>query len=80
MITSDRKRQSTAQGAAKMDGATTTRKYPSYTTADLEAFVASGQGNAVMVQEIADRKANVSVVKATPQLIGGNVQVKIGRM
>lgn len=63
-----------------MDGATTNRKYPSYTTAVLEAFVASGQGNPVMVQEIEDRKAGISVVKVTPQLIGGKVQVKIGRM
>ena len=63
-----------------MDGATTTRKYPSYTTADLEAFVASGQGNAVMVQEISDRKTHVSVIKATPQILGGKVQTKIGRM
>jgi hypothetical protein len=63
-----------------MDGATTTRKYPSYTTASLKAFVASGQGNSVMVQEIADREAGVSVIHPTPQLIGGKVQTKIGRM
>jgi hypothetical protein len=63
-----------------MDGATSTRKYPSYTTAQLEAFVASGQGNAVMVKEIADRKAGFSVIHATPQLHGGKVQIKIGRM
>jgi tRNA(Ile2) C34 agmatinyltransferase TiaS len=35
---------------------------------------------AVMVQEIADRKAHVSVIKATPQILGGKVQTKIGRM
>lgn len=46
----------------------------------LSWFVASGQGNAVMVQEIADRKAHVSVIKATPQILGGKVQTKIGRM
>ena len=63
-----------------MDGATTTRKYPSYTTKELEMFVASGQGSSVMVQEIADRKSNISVIRATPQLIGGKVQTKIGRM
>ena len=63
-----------------MDGATTTRKYPSYTTAALEAFVASGQGNSVMVQEIEDRKAGISVIHVTPQLQGGKVQTKIGRM
>jgi hypothetical protein len=63
-----------------MDGATSTRKYPSYTTADLEAFVACGQGNAIMVQEIADRKSRISVIHATPQLLGGKVQTKIGRM
>ena len=33
-----------------------------------------------MVQEIADRKARVSVIQATPQLLGGKVQIKIGRM
>lgn len=52
-----------------MDGAKTTRKYPAYTTAQLEAFVAAGNGNPSMVQEIADRKAGLSVVKIIPQLV-----------
>lgn len=57
-----------------------TRKYPSYTTAQLEAFVANGQGNDEMVKEIENRKAGVSKVAVTPQLIGGKVMNKIGRM
>ena len=56
------------------------RKYPSYTLADLEKFVAEGRGNAVMVQEIADRKSGKSIVKPTPQILGGKVQTRIGRM
>ena len=60
-----------------MDGATSTRKYPSYTTAQLESFVSDGDGNkdfrivdAAMIQEIADRKAGISKVKSIPQLTG----------
>lgn len=56
------------------------RKYPSYTLADLVNFVAAGQGNPIMVQEIADRKAGDSAIKLTPQLIGGKVITKVGRM
>ncbi len=37
------------------------RKYPGYTTAELEQFVAQGQGNPVMLQEITDRKAGRSL-------------------
>jgi hypothetical protein len=33
-----------------MDGATSTRKYPSYTTAQLESFVSAGDGDAVMIK------------------------------
>jgi hypothetical protein len=46
------------------------RAFPSYTTAQLEAFVASGRGNAAMVQEIADRKSGASQVRVIPQLRG----------
>jgi hypothetical protein len=63
-----------------MDGATSTRKYPSYTTAQLESFVSAGDGDAVMIKEIADRKAGSSVLRSIPQLIGGKVIIKIGRM
>lgn len=56
------------------------RKYPSYTLADLEKMVAEGRGNAVMEQEIADRKSGVSAVKTTPQILGGKAQVRLGRM
>lgn len=41
-----------------MDAASkSTRKYPSYTLAELESFVAAGRGNDVMIAEIAARKA-----------------------
>lgn len=59
------------------------RKYPSYTLADLEKFVAEGRGNPVMVQEIADRKSGVSKHAVTPQADWKNVKVTlpcIGRM
>jgi hypothetical protein len=62
------------------DSAMDARKYPSYTLADLERFVAEGKGNAVMIQEIADRKSGASQTKVTPQIIGGKAQVKVGRM
>jgi hypothetical protein len=56
------------------------RKYPSYTLADLEKFVAEGKGNPAMVQEIADRKSGASHTKVTPQILGGKAQTRIGRM
>ena len=52
-----------------MDGAVSTRKYPAYTTAQLEAAVAAGNGNEIMVREIADRKSGVSVVHSVPQIL-----------
>ena len=33
-----------------------------------------------MVEEIANRKAGISVAKVTPQILGGKAQVKLGRM
>lgn len=57
-----------------------TRKYPSYTTEELEAAVAAGRGNDVMIEEIARRKAGLSVPQVTPQIMGGKVVVKVGRM
>lgn len=56
------------------------RKYPSYTLAQLETFVAEGRGNDVMVQEISDRKAGTSAVLVVPQIEGGKSTVKVGRM
>lgn len=56
------------------------RKYPSYTLAQLEQFVAEGGGNPVMVQEIADRKSSRSTVTVVPQILGGKAQVKVGRL
>lgn len=63
-----------------MNSAHTTRKYPSYTLAQLEAFVAEGRGNPAMLQEIADRKAGRSVARVTPQIDGGIPMPVIGRM
>lgn len=64
-----------------MDGAhKSTRKYPGYTLAELEAAVAAGRGNDVMLKEIADRKAGISKPFETPQILGGKVQPKVGRM
>lgn len=56
------------------------RKYPSYSLAELEIFIANGEGTPVMIQEIADRKSGASQHKVTPQLIGGRVVTKVGRM
>lgn len=56
------------------------RKYPSYTLAELEAFVAEGRGNDVMVKEIADRKAGISTTFVVPQIEGGKPSPKVGRM
>jgi len=46
----------------------------------LESFVAEGRGNEVMEREIAARKSGASTHKVTPQILGGMVQSKIGRM
>lgn len=56
------------------------RKYPSYTLAELEKFVAEGRSTPVMIQEIANRKTGASAVLVTPQILGGIVQPRIGRM
>ena len=63
-----------------MDGAISTRKFPAYTTAQLEAAVAAGRGTEAMRQEIADRKAGISVARAVPQIMGGKVVTKVGRL
>jgi hypothetical protein len=65
-----------------MDAARSTRKFPSYTTEQLKSFVArDGEAaNPVMVQEIADREAGVSAPIFTPQIDGGTITVRIGRM
>ena len=52
-----------------MDGATSTRKFPAYTAAQLEAAVAAGKGTLAMRQEIADRKAGASVPLVVPQIV-----------
>jgi hypothetical protein len=63
-----------------MDNVRSTRKYPSYTLAQLETAVAEGRGNPVMIQEIADRKAGRSNVRVVPQIEGGRAQTKVGRL
>lgn len=57
-----------------------TRKYPAYTLAQLEGFVAEGKGTPVMVQEIADRKSGKSIHRPTPQVNGGVPAFRVGRM
>lgn len=44
-----------------MDSAIVGRKYQSYSTNELRAFVAQGRGNPVMVQEVADRESGKSL-------------------
>lgn len=68
------------RAALDMEKAMDARKFPSYTLADLEGFVASGKGSPEMVQEIADRKAGRSTTTVTPQILGGKVMTKVGRM
>ena len=63
-----------------MDANNTTRKYPSYTLAQLEQAVAEGNGNPVMLKEIEDRKAGRSVVRVVPQITGGTIYIKVGRL
>jgi hypothetical protein len=63
-----------------MDAAKSNRKYPSYTLAQLEAFVAEGHGNDVMVQEIVARKTGLSTALVVPQLDGGKAVAKVGRL
>jgi hypothetical protein len=66
-----------------MDAARSTRKFPSYSTKELKGFVAKAgdAANPVMVQEIADREAGVSVPVFAPQIKAGNIVInRIGRM
>ena len=64
-----------------MDGAIkTNRKYPAYSLAELEAKVAAGYGNAVMIEEIAARKAGVKFegkVFDLPDLVKGKLDAKV---
>jgi hypothetical protein len=70
-----------------MDGATvTTRKYPSYTTKQLESMVdiIKKTDDVVSLKAIQDeidrRKAGLSVVKPTPQIAGGKIVTRVGRL
>jgi hypothetical protein len=70
-----------------MDAGRTTRKYPSYTTAQLKAFVAEGvtefssaEKVADIAAEVARREAGISVHRPTPVVEGGFVIPRLGRM
>lgn len=70
-----------------MDAARSTRKYPSYTTAQLETFVAEGVTEfrsaakvADIAAEVAARKAGLSVHRPTPVSHGGITIPRLGRM
>lgn len=70
-----------------MDAARSTRKYPSYTTAQLETFVAEGvtefrsaEKVADIAAEVAARKAGLSVHRPTPVTHGGITIPRLGRM
>jgi hypothetical protein len=56
------------RGGSKAPKTNPARKFPSYTTKDLEKFVAEGRGTPEIVQEIADRKSGLSQVRVTPQI------------
>jgi hypothetical protein len=70
-----------------MDAGRTTRKYPSYTTAQLESFITEGvtefrsaEKVADIAAEVANRKVGASRQFAIPQIEGGQLVFKIGRM
>jgi len=70
-----------------MDAARSTRKYPSYTTAQLEETVAAGVTQYCSAEKIADiaaevdrRKAGLSVHRPTPVTHGGLTIPRLGRM
>lgn len=74
-----------------MDGAhVSKRMYPSYTTAQLEQMVerikATETGSdacmkvIAMQDEIERRRAGLSVARVTPQIMGGQVVTKVGRL
>lgn len=58
-----------------MDGAISTRKFPAYTTAQLESAVAAGRGTEAMREEIERRKSGESKATVIPQImrLGGQV-------
>ncbi len=60
------------------------RLYPSYTTKQLKEIVAVGNLSDDMTAqinaEIVAREAGISVVKVTPQIEGGKIQSRVGRL
>lgn len=66
-----------------MDTGRTNRKFPSYTLAELERMVgkvADPAVRATMQGEIDGRKAGTSVAFKVPQVEGGKVAIKVGRL
>lgn len=45
------------------------RRYPSYTTAELEKAIAAGRGTPAMEEEVAARKVGASKPRITPQIV-----------
>jgi hypothetical protein len=58
----------------------TSRAFPGYTLAQLEAMIASGSTDARIIAEITARKSGASSTFRVPQIEGGKAQVRIGRM
>lgn len=58
----------------------TARKFPGYTLAQLKASVEAGTANDAIIAEIAAREAGASVVYTVPQILGGKVSIRVGRM
>lgn len=56
------------------------RMYPSMTTTQLRQWVESGDATPLAMEELARRDSGESQVRVTPQIMGGKVQTKIGRM
>jgi hypothetical protein len=63
-----------------MDAAKTKRRFPGYTLRELKERVAAGQGNEAMVLEIEARESGRRTPGVTPQIQGGLVIPRLGRM
>ena len=58
----------------------TGRKFPGHTLAELKAFIAAGKGTAEMMTEVENRETGANTHYRVPQLIGGKVLLRLGRM
>lgn len=66
-----------------MDGAPRSKRmYPGYTLSELQEMVKTATGETLekMSKEIVARESGASKVSVTPQIQGGKVQVKVGRL